>query len=74
MFDVGLLKGVNVVLLRSVTVNLAELWRATSRYNFVTGFFLYGQDVPLIRCEKLSISGLLLLFIFVIFIFRQPIA
>jgi hypothetical protein len=37
MFDVGLLKGVNVVLLRSVTVNLAELWRATSRDNLVTG-------------------------------------
>ena len=37
MFDVGFLEGVNVVLLRSVTVNLAQLWRATSRDNFVTG-------------------------------------
>ena len=37
MFDVGLLKGVNVVLLRSVTVNLAKLWRASSRDNFVIG-------------------------------------
>ena len=31
MFDVGLLKGVNVVLLRSVTVKLAELWRVAGR-------------------------------------------
>jgi hypothetical protein len=36
MFDVGLLKAVNVVLLRSVTVKLAGLWRATSRNNLVT--------------------------------------
>jgi len=33
MFDVGFLEGVNVVLLRSVAVKIAELWRATSRDN-----------------------------------------
>ena len=43
MFDVGLLKGVNVVLLRSVTVKLAELRRATSRDNLMTGF---GISLP----------------------------
>ena len=37
MFDVGFLEGVNVVLLRSVTVKIAQLWRAASRDNFVTG-------------------------------------
>jgi len=37
VFDVGLLKAVNVVLLRSVTVKLAELRRATSRDNLMTG-------------------------------------
>jgi len=37
MFDVGFLEGVNVVLLRSVTVKIAQLWRATSRDNLVTG-------------------------------------
>jgi hypothetical protein len=38
MFDVGFLEGVNVVLLRSVTVKIAQLWRATSRDNLMKGF------------------------------------
>jgi hypothetical protein len=38
MFDVGFLEGVNVVLLRSVTVKIAQLWRATSRDSLVAEF------------------------------------
>jgi hypothetical protein len=35
----------------------------------VAGFVFYGHDFPWIGCEKLSISGLLLLFFLEIFIF-----
>ena len=53
MFDVGLLKGVNVVLLCSVTVNLAELWRVAGG-KVCVGVVKRESCAYLTRCETYS--------------------